>query len=113
LCRHAARRSFERETGLTDVGCARPDSYLTLRHAIQHYAQAEQLSDLRVAANRWYVSVFRPLWQATRARELTGAFPGDRTADVIARLVAWRQVEAANLDWHAALDRFALATLEP
>jgi nucleotide-binding universal stress UspA family protein len=105
----AARRAFEKETGLTEVGAARPESYQTLLHAIETYRQEQGLADLRLAANRWYALVFRPLWQEIRARQLASAYPGDRTADYIARLVAWREVAAAHLGWEAAVDAFESA----
>jgi nucleotide-binding universal stress UspA family protein len=103
----AARRNFERATGLMEVGAARPVSYQALQHVIEEYGQEQGLSDLRLAANRWYAAVFRPLWQTVRARQLTAAFPGDRSADYIARLAVWRQVEAPHMPWEAALDAFA------
>jgi hypothetical protein len=103
----AARRTFEQATGLTDIGANRPESYETLLTVIDEYRQEQALSELMVAANRWELQVFRPLWQTIRARELTAAFPGDRPADVVARLAAWRDVEAPHLDWLAALDAFA------
>jgi hypothetical protein len=103
----AARHAFEHQTGLTDVGAARPETYLTLQHVIEEYRQEQGLAEVRLAANRWYAAVFRPLWQAVRGRELAAAFPGDRSADYIARLAAWRQVEAPHLTWEAALDAFA------
>jgi nucleotide-binding universal stress UspA family protein len=105
----AARRAFEQATGLTEVGAARPESYLTLRHAIEAYRQEQGLAELSLAANRWYALVFRPLWESVRAHELSAAFPGDRTADYIARLFAWREVTAPHLGWEAALDAFAEA----
>ncbi len=104
--RFAARREFERATGLSEVGAARPDSYRTLLDAIEHYRQEQGLDDLPLAARRWFGEVFRPLWQAIRARQLTAAFPGDRSADLIARLAVWRADEAPELDWLDALDRF-------
>jgi hypothetical protein len=105
----AARRTFEQTTGLTEVGAARPETYVTLQHAIEEYRQEQGLSDLQLAANRWYATIFRPLWQTVRARQLSAAFPGDRTADYIARLVAWRQIAAPHLTWEDALDAFAEA----
>jgi nucleotide-binding universal stress UspA family protein len=105
----AARRAFEQSTGLTEVGAARAETYQTLLHAIETYRQEQGLSELRLAANRWYALVFRPLWQTIRARELTGAYPGDRTADYIARLIIWREISASHLDWEAALDAFESA----
>jgi nucleotide-binding universal stress UspA family protein len=107
--RFAARREFERATGLTEVGAARPESYRTLRDAIEHYRQQQGLDDLPQAARRWFGDVFRPLWQAIRARELTAAVPGDRSADLIARLAVWRAAEAPDLDWLPALEKFVEA----
>jgi nucleotide-binding universal stress UspA family protein len=107
--RFAARRAFERATGLTDVGAARPDSYKILLDAIERYCADQGLDELARAATRWYSDVFHPLWQTIRARELTAAFPGDRSADLIARLTVWRAAEAPDLDWQDALDRFVEA----
>jgi hypothetical protein len=44
-----------------------------------------------------------------RALELTAAFPGDRSADLIARLAVWRAAEAPELDWQLALEKFVEA----
>jgi nucleotide-binding universal stress UspA family protein len=104
--RFAARRAFERASGLTEVGAARPDSYKILLDAIERYASEQGFDELPRAAVRWYDDVFHPLWQTIRARELTAAFPGDRSADLIARLTVWRAAEAPELDWLDALDRF-------
>ncbi len=103
----AARRAFEQATGLTEVGAARPETYSTLLHAIEAYRQEQGLSELRLAANRWYATLFRPMWQTVRSRQLTAAFPGDRTADYIARLTAWRDVAAPHSSWEDALNAFA------
>src|SRR6266545_2809752 len=103
----AARRNFELATGLTDIGATRPETYVTLQHVIETYRQEQGLGELKLAANRWQSQVYRPLWQAIRARQLAAVFPGDRTADVVARLAAWRDVEAPHLDWLAALEAFA------
>ncbi|MGI9146634.1 MAG: universal stress protein [Chloroflexota bacterium] len=107
--RFAARRAFERATGLTEVGAARPESYRVLLEVIQQYSSAEGLDDLPRAAARWANDVFHPLWQAIRARELTAAFPGDRSADLIARLMVWRADEPGELDWREALEGFVEA----
>jgi nucleotide-binding universal stress UspA family protein len=104
--RFAARRAFERATGLTEVGAAHPDSYGTLREVIEAYRAEQGLDDLQLAAQRWFTDVFRPLWQTIRARQLTAAFPGARSADLIARLAVWRAAEAPDMDWLDALDRF-------
>ncbi|MDQ6670485.1 MAG: ParB/RepB/Spo0J family partition protein, partial [Chloroflexota bacterium] len=104
--RFAARRAFERATGLTEVGAARPESYRILLEAIQKYRDEQGLDDLPRAAIRWYTHIFHPLWQTIRARELTAGFRGDRPADLIARLTVWRAAEAPDLDWPEALDKF-------
>jgi nucleotide-binding universal stress UspA family protein len=106
----AARRTFERSTGLTDIGGTRPETYVTLQHVVEAYRQEQGLSELRLAANRWHALIYRPLWQAIRARQLAAAFPGDRTADIVARLAAWRDVEAPHLSWQDALEAFAAHT---
>jgi nucleotide-binding universal stress UspA family protein len=107
--RFAARRAFERATELTEVGASRPESYHILLDAIEQFRTEQRLDDLALAATRWYNQVFRPLWQTIRARELTAAFPGDRPADLIARLAVWRSAQAGGLDWLTALDRFVEA----
>jgi hypothetical protein len=107
--RFAARRAFERATGLTEVGAARPESYGILLDAIEQYKNEQGLDEMERAASRWFADVFRPLWQSIRARQIIAAFPGDRSADLIARLAIWRQAEAPDLDWPAALDRFVEA----
>ena len=44
------------------------------------------LEGSRDAAQRWQWQVYRPLWQKIREQRLTRYFPGDRSADFIARL---------------------------
>jgi nucleotide-binding universal stress UspA family protein len=107
--RYAARRSFERATRLTEVGAARPESYTILRETIEQYRTQQGLDDLSIAAQRWFAEVFRPLWQTIRARELTAVFPGERAADLIARLAVWRAAEATDHDWQVALQKFVAA----
>jgi nucleotide-binding universal stress UspA family protein len=105
--RFAARRAFERATELTEVGAARPESYGTLLDTIEHFRDERGLhGDLPLAARRWYTEVFRPLWQTIRAQQLTAAFPGERPADLIARLAIWRAAEAPDLEWSQALAKF-------
>jgi nucleotide-binding universal stress UspA family protein len=111
--RFAARRAFERATGLTEVGAARPETYTILRETIEQYRTQQGLDDLEIAAQRWFSDVFRPLWQTIRARELTAAFPGERAADIIARLAVWRAAEATDHDWHVALEKFVEAKGTP
>lgn len=104
--RFAARRTFERATALTEVGAARPESYGILLETIQDFSRQEDISDLQLAATRWFNSVFRPLWQMIRARGLVSAFPGDRSADLIARVAAWRAAERPDSDWSTALEEY-------
>jgi len=66
----AARRNFETgDRPELEVGAARPR---VISHAASRpsrtFARRQGLSDLRLAANRWYAMVFRPLWQTVRAR---------------------------------------------
>jgi hypothetical protein len=91
------------------VGAARPETYGILLDAIERYRDERGMTELQVAAPRWFADVFRPLWETIRAREIIAAFPGDRSADLIARLAIWRQAEAPDLDWLTALDRFVEA----
>jgi hypothetical protein len=81
----AARRAFELETGLTEVGAARAETYPALLEQIERFKAEHGYADLRLAARRWYADVFRPRWREVRARSLETIPPGDRTADVIAR----------------------------
>jgi nucleotide-binding universal stress UspA family protein len=81
----AARRAFELETGLTEVGAARAETYPALLEQIRRFHVEHGYADLRLAARRWYAEVFRPRWRQIRARTLETIPPGDRTADVIAR----------------------------
>jgi len=125
----AERRAFERSTGLSDVGAAHPESYERLSAMIEAYRQEQGMANYRDAARRWYGQVYRPLWHRVRERRLTRYFPGDRSADFVARLGAWRAETMENgasengptengastngasaLSWDEALDRF-VATL--
>jgi hypothetical protein len=107
--RFAARRAFERATGVTEIGAAQPESYGALLDAIQRYQAEQGLDELPRAARRWFEDVFRPLWRTIRARELTASFPGKRPADLVAELAVWRAAEAPELDWQTALERFVEA----
>jgi nucleotide-binding universal stress UspA family protein len=104
--RFAARRAFERTTGLREVGASRAESYGVLLEAIKRYQQEQHLDDIQLAASRWFREVFRPLWEAIRARQLSAEFPGDRSADLIARLYLWRELEVPHLNLLEALQHF-------
>jgi hypothetical protein len=77
---------------------------------IEAFRQEHAIADYRDAAQRWYGQVYRPLWHRIRERRLTRYFPGDRSADVVARLDAWRaeQIEQGEPppSWEDAFDRF-------
>lgn len=102
----AARADFERATGLTDIGAARPETYVTLREEIEAFARQQGLADLRLAACRWEGDVYRPLWRQIRARELGATYPGERTADVVARMASWR-AQSGRDSWADALAAIA------
>jgi len=104
-----ARSSFERTTGLLDLGATRAESYVVLGQAIERFAHEERIDDLSYAARRWERVVYRPLWAEVRARELSTIFPGDRTADTIARIAAVHLHSGA--DWHAAVEHLTSDTV--
>src|SRR5436190_5287900 len=80
------RQRFERATGLTRIGAARPGNYARLEELVHEFAEEQGLGDLRAAARRWYGDVFRPVQVKIRARRLAQHFPGERTADVLLRI---------------------------
>lgn len=104
----AERRAFERSTGLTDIGARRPESYPELAALVTAFRDEHGIGDFREAAQRWYGEVYRPLWQRVRQLRLTRYFPGERSADLIARLGTWRagRPDAAAVDWDQALKQF-------
>jgi hypothetical protein len=101
----AIRQDFERTTGLLELGATRPESYATLRRAIQQFACEQGLDDLQRAARRFERVVYRPLWATIRSREVSAAYPGDRTADTVARVADVRL--RSGLDWPEALEEVA------
>jgi nucleotide-binding universal stress UspA family protein len=111
----AERREFERVTGLTRVGAARPGAYPQLIEMIRAYAARAgdgDAGDLKDAARGWYYSFFQPMAQRIRARRLGQSFPGERTADILLRLRDFRAEEARlghEVSWDAALGHFAAA----
>ena len=104
------RQRFERATGLTRIGVARPGNYARLEEMIHELAEECDVKDLREAARRWYADVFRPLQVKIRARRLGEHFPGERTADVLLRVADHRRIESQRqgrqLDWDEALATF-------
>ena len=125
----AERRQFERRTGLTRVGATRTGTYPRLLEMIEEVAEAERRrqgrdgdapaaagggedESFRDAARRWYFDFFRPLAAEVRKRRLGRAFPGERTADILVRLRAFRSEEARlghEVSWERALEHFAAA----
>jgi hypothetical protein len=107
----SARRNFERATGMTRVGAARPESYLRLVELIDEFAAARGIDDRREAAERWRVSVYGPLVGRIRALHLNRRFPGERSADMVVRLADYRRDASARhdreVDWDEALAAFA------
>ena len=107
------RRAFERATGLTRVGAAKPGTYRRLEQIITQYARQRRFPDLREAAKRWYTEVFRPLAAQIRELRLGEHFPGERTADVFIRLADYRQEvstrQGRELTWEEVLGQFAAA----
>jgi hypothetical protein len=110
------RLRFERATGLTRIGVARPGNYPRLEELIHEYADEHGIGDLREAARRWYSEVFRPLQLRIRARRLAEHYPGERTADVLLRLADHRRLESQRrgrpLSWEEALESFVPGALE-
>ncbi len=107
------RQRFERATGLTRIGVARPGNYARLEELIHEYAESQSVDVLREAARRWYSEVFRPLQLRVRARRLTQYYPGERTADVVLRVADHRRREAQRLgrtveevSWEETLSTF-------
>src|SRR5581483_5937211 len=90
------------------------ESYRRLGQMIEAYRAEHGIANYRDAAQRWDGQVFRPLWQRIRKERLTRYFPGDRSADFVARLGAWWAESspdgASPPDWNEALDQF-VATL--
>ncbi len=112
-----ARRRFERATGLTRIGAAHPETYARLEKLIGEWAAEQGLAAGHDSAGRWNAAVFRPLARKIRARRLNRHFPGERTADIFARLAEHRRAEADRqgrlVGWDEALDSFAAGPPSP
>jgi hypothetical protein len=100
-----ARLAFERATGLLELGATRRQSYTILQQAIEQFARDQELDELPLAARRWESLVYRPLWAEIRDLDLSAAYPGDRTADTIARIADVHL--RSGLDWQEALEELA------
>ena len=110
----AERRAFERSTGLMDIGAVHPQSYARLAEMVDTFRRENEIDDYQLAANRWHSQVYRQLWHLIRERRLTRYFPGDRSADFIARIGDWQaeRLERGEepLPWLEALERFVEET---
>ncbi len=111
----AERRAFERSTGLTSIGAVRPETYEALAAEIELFRAEVGDADYREAARRWEARIFRPLWKRVRGARLAQHFPGERSADIIARIATWRSEHPdenhALLSWDAAFERFCTEEL--
>lgn len=106
-----ARRAFERATGLSRIGAARPETYTRLQEQIVAWAVRHDQPQGREAAERWYVRVYRPQAKRIRAARLNRLFPGERTADIFVRLADHRDAlsreRGEKIGWDEALKSFA------
>ncbi len=106
-----ARLSFERATGLTTVGAARPASYPRLAELIEEFRVLRDLGDRREAAERWRVVIYGDLMRRIRALRINRHFPGERSADIVVRVADYRRDESARqgreLGWEEAAQGFA------
>jgi nucleotide-binding universal stress UspA family protein len=105
--RHRERLRFEQQTGLKSIGASRPESYRMLAAEVASFAAGMEPHD-PLAAGRWHASVYHPLWQRVREQQLTHYFPGERGADIVARLLGWRGARPElPADWSAAFEEYA------
>ncbi len=113
----AERRAFEQVTGLVRIGAAQPGLYPRVEEMIRAYAAEHEIDDLREAARRWESEIYRPAALRIRAARLSQRFPGERTADVFARVATYRE-EQARLhgqppDWDEAIARVGETVVPP
>ena len=102
------RAAFERATGLRRIGACAAGHYPLLAESIRAYGAAQGLDDLEEAARRWYAYVYMPLAEEVRAREMRRLFPGERTADLVARVIETCSLKDAatdSIDWADAIGR--------
>ena len=114
------RRAFERQTGLTKVGASRVGTYPGLLALISVSPERETRlpggatsgQAAREAWSRWYFGFFQGMQRSMRAQGLHGAFPGERSADILVRLAQFRESEARlgqEVSWEQAVGHFAAA----
>lgn len=114
------RRAFERQTGLTKVGASRVGTYPGLLQLISVTPERETRLPVgatagqaaRDAWSRWYFGFFQRMQRSMRAQGLHGAFPGERSADILVRLAQFRESEARlgqEVSWERAVGHFAAA----
>lgn len=108
----AERRAFEQATGLTRIGAVVPGQYPQLEGMIREFAEEHGIPNIRDAAPRWESEIYRPVAREIRALRLVQRYPGERTADVFARVARLREEQAANhliMSWDEAIQRLAEA----
>lgn len=102
------RAAFERATGLRRVGASVSGHYPLLERCVRAYAAAHGVDDLEDAARQWYAAVYLPLADGVRARQLRRLYPGERTADLVARVIdaCGPTFNASEpIDWTCAVER--------
>jgi nucleotide-binding universal stress UspA family protein len=101
----AARHTFELQTGLMTIEAARPQTYSVLLGIINAGSGEQSTGDARAQAQRWCAEVYQPLWRTARLRGVARLFPGERTADIIARcLTWWAETSSSGRDLPAPAD---------
>jgi hypothetical protein len=83
------RQAFERETRLTAIGAARPQTYRRLLTEIHDYRRNLITGeiDLQTAATRWYNNIFLPLFTRLQEADIQPLLPSLRHADMVAVLL--------------------------
>ena len=108
----AERRAFERATGLTRVGAARPGTYSRIEARIREFGEAKGVSHEKVkdVARAWESEEFRPVSRRIRSLRLGQYLPDQRTADIFVTVADFRDQESEReslpIGWDEALTRF-------
>ena len=108
----AERRAFERSTGLTRVGAARPGTYSRIEARIREFGESKGISHelVKDVARSWEAEEFRPVSRRIRSLRLGTYLPDQRTADIFVAAADFRDQESEResrlLTWDEALTRF-------
>ncbi len=88
----AERRAFEHQTGLKEIESAHvPGTFVTLGELVEAFGATVPTNEAVDVARRWYSQEYLPLARAVRERGLLRHYPGEQTADVVARLATFRR----------------------